>query len=546
MKRVRWVFKIGCWLVGFGGIGLAIATPAAAAEQIELRYGPFGRSLLVSDLEAFAETGEIKGSLQQLSGWLSPGQQQALRGGLTTRFEVDPVMVSQFSYTASGEQLLREIGDAIQTPSGQNGLYSIRAAIILAAADPEGFSPLNVLRHFPTDLRINGGRLLGRVRQFFRLLKQTEQTVAALEQETQAIAATEPPVDYSQLPDLREPGAFTVTVETISFYDETRDRTLITDLYLPDFSASSEPASVPVIVISNGLGARRDRFDELALHLASYGFAVAIPDHPGSDRERLLAFYQGLYRENFDSTEYRDRPQDISFLLDRLEQLNGGVWGDRLNLEQVGVFGYSFGGTTALSLAGAQIDPDYLQQACETQLAAFNISLLYQCRALSLPEATVSMRDERVKAVFLFYPFGKSLFGETGMRSVEIPVFWQATDQDILTPLMIEQVPAFERLPGTEHYLAVSARLPHARVTFDLLGRFAGTTENWATLRAITQNYQKALSTAFFSAYLHQNELYQPYLQATYALSLSEIPFSLSLVRTPTLQAIENQATQSR
>ena len=44
----------------------------------------------------------------------------------------------------------------IQTESGQNGFYAIRAALILASADPQGLTLLNVMRYYPNNsIRIN-------------------------------------------------------------------------------------------------------------------------------------------------------------------------------------------------------------------------------------------------------------------------------------------------------------------------------------------------------------------------------------------------------
>jgi predicted dienelactone hydrolase len=265
--------------------------------------------------------------------------------------------------------------------------------------------------------------------------------------------------------------------------------------------------------------------------LASYGFAVVAPDHPGSDRQRLREFYGGLYRENFDASEYLDRPKDITFVLDQLEQINQTELGNRLDLDRVGIFGYSFGGSTALSLAGAELDFDFLQQDCRNETSLVNISLLYQCRALELPRETVSLKDDRIRAAFLFVPFGKSLFGEKGMAKANIPIFWEVTDLDVLTPLAVEQLPAFAALTTPDKYFAITEGLPHARVTYDALGKLSGSTTPWPTLKAIAHNYQNALSTAFFKTYVSQESQYSAYLQPGYAVALTQEPYSLSLVQ---------------
>ncbi len=461
--------------------------------------------------------------------------QGQLQGALKANYDLDPVLANRFSYTRSGEQLLTEIGELIQTDSGLNGFKGLRAALTLAAADPEGITILKFLEAFPSDIRIDIGQALRLGGGFRSLLSETRQTVVQLTEETEAIAQTESPVDFSTLPDPRELGSRTVFMETLTLYDAARDRTIPVDLYTPNFISTDTEQSIPVVVISNGLGASRDRFKELANHLASNGFAVAMPDHSGSDRERLRDFYNGLEAENFEPAEYIDRPLDVSFILDELTRLNGEQFNNRLAPDRAGVFGYSFGGTTALALAGAEIDLAHLQQSCETRSSLFNISLLYQCRALELPEgaiANATLKDDRIKAIYTFVPFSRSLYGPDGMAKVEGPVLWEATDKDILTPFVVEQLPAFGWLTDTEtktdRYLAVTTGLPHARITLEVLDRLTGQENDWEGVRAIAENYHQMLNTAFFKVHLAGDETYRPYLQAQGAQYLSQEPYNLT------------------
>lgn len=56
-------------------------------------------------------------------------------------------------------------------------------------------------------------------------------------------------------------------------------RSVPVDFYVPNQQAKPG-APIPVIVISHGLGSDRTTFAYLAIHLASYGFAVLVPEHP--------------------------------------------------------------------------------------------------------------------------------------------------------------------------------------------------------------------------------------------------------------------------
>ena len=518
-------------------VSLAVGLPtpvAKAAERIQFRYGLYELVVTRAELEAFAETGEAEGGLKMLLGRLGPELGGQFQGALQANYDLNPVLASRFANTRSGEQLLTEAGSLIQTESGLNGFKGLRAALVLSAAEPGGLTLLGLIEKFPTDIQIDIGRALATSKDFKRLLGETQQAIGQLEAETAAMAQTETTVDFTTLPDPRLPGNMGAVMQTLTLYDKSRDRTITTDIYTPEV-ATDQP--VPVIVVSNGLGAKRDRFTELAIHLASHGFAVAIPDHPGSDRQRLQAFYQGLESENFEPTEYIDRPKDVSFVLDELTQLNGELFNNRLNPENAGVFGYSFGGTTALALAGAKIDRDHLQQDCDTRSSLFDISLLYQCRALELPTAVLAtdLRDERVQASYVFVPFTRSLYGLEGLAQVEGPVLWEATDKDILTPFVVEQLPAYNWLAeGKEdRYLAVTAGLPHAQITQEVLGRLTKEESNWESIRPIAEGYHQTLSAAFFQVHLANDESYRPYLHASGAQYLTQEPYSLTWRESP-------------
>ncbi|MEH1847853.1 MAG: alpha/beta hydrolase [Nostoc sp.] len=132
------------------------AKPALGAEQISIFYGPLQFSLSVSALETYVKTGKINNELAFYTKSFKPQDLVVFRQALLYREDVSPFVISQFLYSSNGEMGLRKIGELIQTESGQNGFYAIRAALILAAADPEGLTLLNVMRYYPSNsIRIN-------------------------------------------------------------------------------------------------------------------------------------------------------------------------------------------------------------------------------------------------------------------------------------------------------------------------------------------------------------------------------------------------------
>lgn len=497
-------------------LSLIIKSPTISAERIDFNYSLLGFNVQVQDLEIFAKTGEISDSLNFYLKRISPQQTKQLRKFLNQSYDVDPVLVYRYSRTEAGIKMLQRIGDIIQLPGYINGFYGLRATVVQTAQLEEDTNLINFLKQFPTDIKLNLDGIIKLVKKMSGREKDTQEFIANLAKNK---VAAKP--NLKDIPDLSKQGKYKTTQQTLALYDQKRDRLLNTELYLPQVNTNS----IPVIVVSNGLGAKRDRFQELAQHLSSHGFAVVIPDHPGSDRKRQKAFVKGLYKENFDATDYIDRPLDISYILDELELLNQNQLENKLNLEQVGIFGYSIGGTTAISLAGANIDFERLEQECAQQLDLLNISTLYQCRALDMPRDKGSLKDDRIAAAFMFVPFGNVLFSEAELKKVSIPMMWQVVDQDFLTSLLTEQIPLFNGLVNSDRRLVITEKLPHSNVT---LSKEQQSTQG-ETFK-IAKNYQNILSLVFFQNYITENQKYKDYLNSEYIDAIEQQPYELHLV----------------
>ena len=221
--------------------------------------------------------------------------------------------------------------------------------MILVAADPQGFTPLAVLRQFPTrGIRINLAQSLAIADSLQALVKPTNQAVNLIHQQANLEAASTPlPASLPQI-NLERPGPYGWEMRSITLNDRQRNRTFPADIYLP---FSSTPC--PLIVISHGLGSDRLSFAYLAQDLASNGFAVPVPEHPGSSASQLQALFQGFAARVTNPSEFIDRPLDITYLLNELDRLSHSdpAFQERLNVQNVGVIGQPYGGYTALALA---------------------------------------------------------------------------------------------------------------------------------------------------------------------------------------------------
>lgn len=156
VKKVLQQIRLGILFIIVFTIIVFPTTPALGAERISIFYGPLQFSLSVSSLETYAKTGKINDELAFYTKFLKSQDFALFRQALLSREDVSPFVISQFLYSFNGEMGLRKIGELIQTESGQNGFYAIRAALILAAADPQGLTLLNVMHYYPSNsIRIN-------------------------------------------------------------------------------------------------------------------------------------------------------------------------------------------------------------------------------------------------------------------------------------------------------------------------------------------------------------------------------------------------------
>ncbi|MEO0408882.1 MAG: alpha/beta hydrolase, partial [Cyanobacteria bacterium P01_A01_bin.135] len=443
---------------------LLLPTGAEAAETIYAAIGPAELTLTVDSIETFVEEGKLTGKLKRLSRFLDEETLAQIRTLLGQPIEISAATAARLTYTAIGEESLTRLGTIIQTEARQNGLYAMRAAIILAANSPEGLTLLSMLQYFPTDgIRIDMDATFALVRDFFALSRDGEAALEAIAyQSEQEISAAEVS-DFAQRPNLQQQGPYAVEKQLLTLRDSTRAslgnpdvRQFSADLYLPQLSQA-----VPLVVISHGLGAQRSGFAVLAEHIASYGFAVAVPEHVGSNTEAINQMVAGNYFGPTNASEFIDRPQDITFLLDQLERHNTAALAGRLLLDQVGIIGHSLGGYTALVLATGEINHAKLDEICADQSPTLNLSLILQCQATELPQPTADLQDPRIAAVMALNPIPSALLGQESLSQVDVPVMMVQASQDILAPMLQEQLFPFNWLTAPQKYLVTLAPAGH-------------------------------------------------------------------------------------
>jgi predicted dienelactone hydrolase len=543
-------FKLLVFQLGLCVSITQLVTPKVlAAERIIVQYGALEFPLSVETLKIYAQEGKITGELANYAELLSPQQLKDLQTGLAIKADIKPLSIAQFFYSYQGEKILERVGKIVTTQAGQSGFYAIRSALILAAASEEGLTPLNFLKTFPTStIKIDSAQGFKIIDQLSNVIQTTNKTIAAVDRESLIQTAQENSIF---LEGINGKGNFSYIKKTLSLKDYKRKRSFLADLYLPQKIVAEQPLSL--IVISHGLGGDRETFAYFAQYLASYGFAVAVPEHPGSNAKQINNLLEGFANDVTPPQEFLNRPLDITFLLNEIE----ARYKSQINTKNVGIIGQSFGGYTALALAGAALNFKSLNNACSNLDKSFNVSLFLQCLALELPpEITpTNLKDNRITSAIAINPLTSAIFGQAGISKIDIPIMLVSGSADPVTPALPEQIKPFTWLNVAEKYLVLMKGGTH----FSTLNENESSGSIPVPAAAvgpdpkIGQEYIKQLGLLFFSAPRTLSEsknsqsLSSSYsfqspnfgcLCAGYAASIARPPMPLSLIKELNLEEL--------
>ena len=133
-----------------------------------------------------------------------------------------------------------------------------------------------------------------------------------------------------------------VDESSATWRDERRSRDVPVHIYKPAGSSGR----LPVVIFSHGIGEDRDSYAYIGRALASNGFMAVHVTHAGTDKAMLKRGYWKLYQATKDLENWRNRPLDVSFVLDQLAKR------DDADMGRVAVAGHSAGAFTAFALAG--------------------------------------------------------------------------------------------------------------------------------------------------------------------------------------------------
>lgn len=329
-------------------------------------------------------------------------------------------------------------------------------------------------------------------------------------------------------------GPFAVAVVDREWNDGARNRVVPARLFIPQTAAGQ---TFPVVVFSHGLWADRQSYEYFARHIASHGYVVILPQHPGSDARTIscLACDLGLVTDwmlenpvqgglinlpdrNFLQSSIKDpdnlvnRPLDVSFVIDQVAA--DPALSPVADASRVGVAGHSFGAYTAMASAGMLVD---------------------------LPEghggADRSFRDPRITATFAMSAQGPGTMGisEGAWFAFGTPAMFLTGTHDYGAGPSAEawRRTPFDQISGSDKYLLTINGAGHGTFAhpLDLTDSTEQSTGLFEAVGGLLSplglgrpnpllnraNLIKSMGTAFFDTYLKQDPSSRAWLSAYYA-----------------------------
>jgi predicted dienelactone hydrolase len=237
-----------------------------------------------------------------------------------------------------------------------------------------------------------------------------------------------------------------------------------------DADLARDALPLPIILFSHGSGGTPLQSTYYTAHLASHGFVVVAPPHPGN----TIADCFPCVDMKALADSLLNRPDDMTFVLDSMLKLNddpASLFHGALDGTRVGMSGHSFGGLTTLQLAGRDSTP-------------FSAAL-----AMAPPAAAV-----------------------TGNRNPSnIPIMVMGGGEDTTCPLTQQQA-YFNSLNGSEpRFLVVFPRGGHTAYTdpcIPLLDTCGPAAIDQGKAHELIDSY----ATAFFKTYVAGDKSYAAYL----------------------------------
>jgi len=286
------------------------------------------------------------------------------------------------------------------------------------AAAQGGISLVDVLEQLPgSSVTVELGRVGSSVQRFRRQRLPADQLIAAV-----------PPV--SSEGRLLQAGLSTPARRELTITAPHRPEPLALVVFEPNRGSTAAPNRL--VVISHGLWDDPSNFEGWAVHLASHGYTVVLPRHPGSDQSQQRAMFSGKQPPP-KPEELALRPKDVSAVIDAAAQGRLGL-SQPVNTQVVLVAGHSWGATTALQLAGARPTTSKLLELCnDVRHPSRNLSWVLQCNFVGSADSA-ALADPRVVAAVAVSPPMRLLFDADSAQAMGASVLVVSGGSDWVVP----------------------------------------------------------------------------------------------------------------
>ena len=155
----------------------------------------------------------------------------------------------------------------------------------------------------------------------------------------------------------------------------------------------------PLVIISHGNGGSHLLYRTISTYLAKGGYVVAMIEHYGNNRAN------NKLERSIVNLQYR--PRHVSLTIDKL--LSETAFGQSILLDKIAIIGHSFGGYTALALAGGT---PWTQTGNKVEV----------------------QNDPRIKALVLMAPAAAYYTPEGSLDKVNIPILLLVAEHDQFIP----------------------------------------------------------------------------------------------------------------
>jgi len=252
-----------------------------------------------------------------------------------------------------------------------------------------------------------------------------------------------------------------------------------------DAALAGDGLPLPMIIFSHGSGGTPWQSTFFTTHLASYGFVVVAPPHPGNTFGDCFPCTKPA--ELVDS--FVNRPVDVTFVLASMLKLNddpASMFHNALDGTRVGMSGHSFGGLDTLEFAAKGSDSPFA--------------------------AALAMAPEA----------GKTAPAPRG--EVDIPLMIMGGDRDLVCPVKYDQ--AFFDLvtASTPHFLVIFPRGGHLAYSDVCIAALACGPDDLSQERA--HELVNFYATAFFETYVAKVKGYEGYLTPAAAQGDLDVRFT--------------------